>query len=144
MRRGFGMIQVILFMVILSTILTIMMKYASITTKQTEDLYQKESAQLFMQSAIEAALFGISQHDRSGGAGCLNTLHIVSPDNRFFADINITNYYLSQSAGCDREKIIKSKELQGMVSMNITLTSNDANPKNTRPIRLTRRTMQRP
>ena len=142
MRKGFGMIQVILFMVILSTILTIMMKYASITSKQTEDLYLKESAELFMQSAIETALFGISQHDRSGG--CLNTLHIISPDNRFFADINITNYYLYKTAGCDREKIITSEALQGMVSMDITLTSNDANPKNTRPLRLTRRTMQRP
>ncbi len=142
MRKGFGMIQVILFMVILSTILTIMMKYASVTTKQTEDLYLKESAELFMQSAIELALFGISTHDRSGG--CLNEIHIVSDDKRFFADINITNYYLFKTAGCDREKIIQTEESNGMVMMEVIVSSNDAHPKNTRPIRLTRRTMQRP
>lgn len=142
MRKGFGMIQVILFMVILSTILTITMKYASITTKHTEDLYLKESAELFMQSAIEVALFGISTHDRS--LGCLNEIHIISDDNRFIADINITNYYLFSSQGCDNEKIIMTEESNGMVMMDIVLKSDDTHPKNTRPIRLTRRTMQRP
>ena len=139
MRKGFGMIQVIMMMVILSTILTIMMKYASITTKQTEDLYLKERAQLFMQSAIEVALLGISKD-----ATCLNELHIISEDKRFFADINITNYYLANSVGCDRETLIQTPELNGMVMMDVVVTSNDANPKNTRPLRLTRRTMQRP
>jgi type II secretory pathway pseudopilin PulG len=142
MRRAFGMIQVILLMLILSTILTIMMKYATTTTKQTEDLFLQESAELFMQSAIEVALLGISAHDRSGG--CINTLHIISDDNRFFADINITNYYLHHTIGCDHETLIQTEELHGMVEMDIVLTSNDAHPKNTRSLRITRRTMQRP
>ena len=139
MRRAFGMIQVILFMVILSTILTITMKYASITTKQTEDLYLKESAELFMQSAIEIAILGISSD-----ATCLNELQIILSDKRFIADINITNYYLSSTKGCEREKLIKTEESNGMVMMDIVVRSDDTNPKNTRPIRLTRRTMQRP
>ena len=139
MRRAFGMIQVILFMVILSTILTITMKYASITTKQTEDLYLKESAELFMQSAIEVAMLGISSD-----ATCLNELQIISSDKRFIADINITNYYLSSTKGCDHEKLIMTEESNGMVMMDIVVRSDDTNPKNTRPIRLTRRTMQRP
>ncbi len=142
MRRGFGMIQVILMMLILSTILTIMMKYATISTKQTQDLYLKEETELFMQSAIEVALFGISAHDRSGG--CLDTIHIVSDDQRFFADINITNYFLCKSAGCSRETLIQTEELNGMVMMDVVITSNTKHPKNTNPIRLTRRTMQRP
>jgi len=133
------MIQVILFMVILSTILTITMKYASITTKQTEDLYLKESAELFMQSAIEIALLGIS-----ADTTCLNELQIISSDKRFIADINITNYYLFTSMGCDHEKLIKTEELNGMVMMDVVVRSDDTNPKNTRPIRITRRTMQRP
>ncbi len=139
MRRGFGMIQVIFMMLILSTIMTLMMKYATATSKQTEDLYLKESAELFMQSAIEVALFGIATTPE-----CLNGLHIISDDKRFFADINITNYYLFKTAGCDREKIIQTEELNGMIMMEVIVTSNDAHPKNTRPIRLTRRTMQRP
>jgi len=142
MRKGFGMIQVILFMVILSTILTIVMKYASITTKHTEDLYLKESAELFMQGAIELTLLGISTHDRS--TGCLNEIHIISDDKRFIADINITDYYLFNTQGCDNEKIIMTEESNGMVMMDITVKSDDTHPKNTRPIRLTKRTMQRP
>ena len=139
MRKGFGMIQVIMMMVILSTILTIMMKYASITTKQTEDLYLKERAELFMQSAIELALLGISKE-----ATCLNEVHIISDDKRFLADVNITKYYLSTTIGCDRESIIQTAEQNGMNMLEIVVETNNTHPKNTRPLRLTRRTMQRP
>ena len=118
------------------------MKYASVTTKQSQDLFMRESAELFMQSAIEVALLGISSHDRS--AGCVNDLNITSADNRFFANIHISTYYLSKSESCTNETIISTEESNGMVGMDIVVTSNDAHPKNTRKLRLTRRTMQRP
>lgn len=142
MRKGFGMIQVIMMMLILSTILTIMMKYASVTTKQTEELYLKERAEFFMQSAIEMTLLGISKHDRSGE--CLDALHIISDDKRFFADINISRYYLFATAGCNNEKIIHTQELTGMLMLDVVVSTNDKHPKNIYPIRLTKRTMQRP
>ena len=142
MRRGFGMIQVILFMLILSGILTMTMKYASVTTKQSQDLFMRESAELFMQSAIEVALLGISSHDRS--AGCVDDINITSADKRFFADIHISKYYLSETTSCSNKTLIKTEESNGMVDMQIVVTSNDAHPKNTRKLRLTRRTMQRP
>ncbi len=144
MRRGFGLIQVIFFMVILSTILTITMKYANTSSKKTLELYEKEQAELFMQSAMELALLGISGHDKS--SGCLHTIKIISDDKRFIADINITNYFLynGESAPCDRKNSIQTEESNGMVLINATVETNSSHPKNSHPIRLTRRSLQRP
>lgn len=131
MRRGFGMIQVIFFMLILSGILAISMKYASITTKQTEDLYIKEQAELFMQSAIELTLLGISR-----AANRINEVYVVSDDKRFTADVNITKYYIF---GENLETEISN----GMISMDIVVETNNSHPKNTRELKLTKRSLQR-
>jgi hypothetical protein len=131
MRRGFGMIQVIFFMVILSGILAISLKYASISVKQTEDLYIKEQGELFMQSAIELALLGISST-----AIQINEVYIVSDDKRFTADINITQYY---KYGTNLE----TQASNGMISMDIVVETNDTHPKNNRELKLTKRSLQR-
>ena len=135
MRTGFGMIQVIFFMLILSGMLTISMKYATITTKQTADLYIKEQADLFMTSAVELALLGISSHDWKT-KGVLDEIKVISDDKRFIADINITTYYLF---GVN----IDTEESNGMISMDIVVETNNTHPKNSREVRLTRRSLQR-
>ncbi len=135
MRRGFGMIQLLFFMVLMATLLSIMMKYATISVKQTEDTYLRERGELFMQSAIELALLGIERHDKSAGA--LEHIRILSEDRRFIADINISRYYLYPST-------ILTEESNGMVMMDIVVETNATHPKNSRSLRLTRRTLQRP
>ncbi len=129
------MIQVLFFMVLMATLLTIMMKYATLSARQTEDTYLREQAELFMQSAIELSLLGIERHDRN--AGLLRHIHIVSDDRRFLADVNITRYYLYPST-------IQTEESHGMVAMQIVVETNATHPKNSRHLRLTRRTLQRP
>jgi hypothetical protein len=143
-RKAFGMIQVIFFMVILSSILAVSMKYASITAKQTMDIYVREQAELFMQSSLELTLLGISSYDRTANGTCLNKLKIISQDQRFIADINITKYYLKTSQGCDREELIQNEQTNGMVSIDIVVETNNTHPKNSHPMRLTRRSLQRP
>ncbi len=128
MRRGFGMIQVIFFMVILSGILAMSMKYASITVKQTEDLYIKEQAELFMQSAIELALLGIG-----GASSQINYIEVISDDKRFTADINITKYYIYGENGDSNDTI----------DMYIVVETNNTHPKNSRELKLKRRSLQR-
>ncbi len=128
MRRGFGMIQVIFFMVILSGILAMSMKYASITVKQTEDLYIKEQAELFMQSAIELALLGIGST-----ATQINKVEVVSDDKRFTADINITQYYVYG----------ENNDSNDTIDMYIVVETNNTNPKNSRKLKLKRRSLQR-
>ncbi len=121
MRTAFGMIQVIFFILILSGLLTITMKYATLTSKQTANLYTNEQAQLFMSSSIELALLGISSTDTKP-----KEIEVISDDKRFIADINITKYYT-----------------QGFVDMEIVVETNNTHPKISKPIRLTRRSLQR-
>jgi hypothetical protein len=125
------MIQVIFFMLILSGLLTIAMKYATITTKQTANLYVKEQAELFMSSAIELALLGISSHN-----GKLDEIKVISDDKRFIADVNITEYYIFGDN-------LDTEESNGMIDMNIVVETNNTHPKNSQPVRLTRRSLQR-
>jgi len=141
MRRGFGLIQVIFFMVILSSILTITMKYATISAKQTGNFFIREQAELFMQSAIELALLGLSSHDKS--TGCLHEVHITSQDKRFIADINISRYFLVNSEICDRKTAIFTEESNGMIVMDVIVETNNTHPKNSYKVRLAKRTLQR-
>ncbi len=147
MRKAFGLIQALIVIVLISGIMAIAMKYAQISVKQTGDSYVRESAELFMESAIEAALLAISGYDRA--TGCLHEVNVTSSDNRFFADINITQYFLYEGKDglnpCDRNVSMKTEESHGMVMLELRVRTNASNAKNEgKNIRLTRRTLQRP
>ncbi len=150
MRRGFGILQALLVIVLISGIMTIAMKYATVSTKQTKDMYIKESAELFMDSAVELSLLAISGYERNSTNGCLQDVNVASSDRRFTADINISEYYLlGGSADCSfcggRCQAIQTEESHGMVILQVTVESNNTHPKNgDTKIRLTRRTLQRP
>ncbi len=149
-RSGFGIMQALLVIVLVSGILVIAMKYATVNIKQTGDIYLKESAELFMNSAVELSLLAISGYDRNATNTCLNEVSITSSDKRFLADVNITKYYLlSGSVDCARCgalcEPIETKESQGMVEMQIVVETNSTHPKNrNKKIKLTMRTLQRP
>ncbi len=149
-RSGFGLMQALIVIVLVSGILMIAMKYATVSAKQTRDIYLKESAQLFMNSTVELSLLAISGYDRNSTNSCLEEVSIVSPDKRFLADVNITKYYLlAGSADCANCgtlcEPIETEESQGMVMMKVVVETNATHPKNRgKKIKLTRRTLQRP
>lgn len=150
MRRGFGLIQALIVIVLISGIMVIAMKYARISVKQTSDIYAKESAELFMDSAVELTLLAMSGYTRSAN-NCLKEVNIISPDKRYKADINITGYYLLHSsvdctAYCIQQCIpIQTEESHGMALLEVVVETNATHPKNQgKAIRLTRRTLQRP
>ncbi len=144
MRSGFGIIQALLVIVLISGIMMIAMKYATVAVKQTKDLYIKESAELFMDSAVELTLLAIQGYERS--SGCLHEVNITSSDNRFTADINISKYYLYENPyNCDRNQTITTEDSHGFVMLEVTVETNSTHPKNAKKkIKLTRRTLQRP
>jgi len=153
-RSGFGLLQAILVIVLISGILLIALKYAKVSVKQTKDIYLKESVELFMNSAVEMSLLAISGYQRNNIDGCLSQVRIISPDKRFIADINITDYYLlkgsndsllcKQGSGY-RVHDIYTEESQGMVMLEVTAETNSTHPKNHKAqIILKRRTLQRP
>ena len=145
MRNAFGLAQALMIILVISGIVTVTMKYASINTQHYADSYTREQAELFMQSATEAALLRISGHNRNT-LGCLSEFNITSSDQRFNAFITIEKYYLADGSTCSGtlSQAIQSEESHGMLSMNVVVESNATNPKILHPVRLTRRSLQRP
>ncbi len=151
MRRAFGLIQALIVIVLVGGLLVIAMKYASITTKQTADLYVKERGELFMDEAVEITLLAISGFDRSTG-NCLKTLNILSEDKRFEANVTVKKYYLyngldndgSVLNNCDRVQAIQTEDSHGMVELEVSVQTTDVARNKDKDIRLLRRTLQRP
>lgn len=145
MRRAFGLPQVLLIILFIGGIVTVTMRYASLGAKHYADSYTREQAELFLQSATEAALMRISAYDRTDGS-CLGTLTVRSSDNKFNADITIERYYLADGTTCNNVAYtpIQSEESNGMISMRVIVTTDNTNTKILHPIRLERRSLQRP
>lgn len=153
MRKGFGLLQALLIIVLVSGILVIAMRYATVSIKQTSDLYVKEAASVFMDSAVELSLLAISGYDRNLRNNCLENIYITSSDKRFSANVNVAKYYLYKGfdnndtnlTNCDVVVPIKSEDTHGMVMLEVVIETNAAHPKNgDKSIRLMRRTLQRP
>ncbi len=144
MRRAFGLPQVLLIILFIGGIVTVTMRYASLGAKHYSDSYIREQAELFMQSAMEAALLRIGAYDRSGGS-CLDALSVRSSDGRFDANVTIERYYLADGSMCSNVPTtpIQTEESHGMISMRIIVTTSGFDPK-VQPIRLERRSLQHP
>jgi hypothetical protein len=144
MRHAFGLPQVLLIILFIGGIVSVTMRYTSMGGKHYADSYTREQAELFMQSATEAALLRISDQNRTA-SGCLSNLTVRSSDGKFDANITIERYYVADGTVCGGtlSQVIQTEESNGMVSMRVIVTSN-TNPKILHPIRLERRSLQRP
>lgn len=147
MRRGFGIWMALAVILVVGTLMGVTMKFASVVPLHTVDSYNRERAELFLQSAFEAALLQISGHDRSAG-GCLGSVRILSSDGLFAADITVSRYYLlagsSDASLCGAlTRPIETEDSHGMVMLEGVVTSRD-NSRIAAPIRLIRRSLQRP
>lgn len=145
MRSAFGLPQALMIILVVSGIVTVTMKYASINAQHYADSYTREQGELFLQSATEAALLRIGAYNRSGGT-CMSDLNVSSIDHKFNANVTIERYYLADGTTCSNVPFqsIQTEESHGMVSMNIVVESNVSNPKIFHPVRLIRRSLQRP
>jgi len=147
MRRGFTLITAILFMVLVATIAALALTFSSFSTKQTTDLYLREQAELLLQSGTEFALLAISGHDINATGTCVNTIntqYIPKTGANPLFNIDITINYMGRGlpGGCN----ILSNAVDTNDS-NITViidTIVEDNNISTEPIRLHRRTIQKP
>ena len=146
MRRGFTLITAILLILLISTIALLSLSLSSLTTKQTSDIYLREQAELLLQSATEYALLAISGRDIATN-GCINTINAQYPQagaNALF-DINISLSYLGNGLPntCNRlDNNVSNLDSNVTVMIDTVVTS--ANSVSTEPIRLHRRTLQKP
>lgn len=152
MRKGFSLISAIIFILIVATLGALALSFSSSSTKQTSDLYLREQAELLVQSGTEYALLAISGHDFS--TTCLNTINAQYPNsgtNAIF-DINITLYYLGRNlpAGCQTPSGISTitnidtNDSNRTVIIDTIVSTTTDNNISTEPIRLHRRTIQKP
>ena len=144
MRRGFSMITAIVFMILVATLGALAISLSNLSTKQTSDLYLREQAELLAQGATEYALLAISGHDFT--ANCLNTINSTYTDGTTtLFDINISLYYLGNGLHTSCQKFsnnnIDTNDSNRTVIIDTFVTDRNLS---TEPIRIHRRTIQKP
>ncbi|MDR2342846.1 MAG: type II secretion system protein [Campylobacteraceae bacterium] len=141
MRKAFGLITAIMFIVLVATIGALALSFSTQTSKQTSDIYLKTQAELLSYSATEYALLAISAHNIS--SNCIN--YIEADDGGF--KIYITLQYIGNGlpAACNilnGANNIATDSSQATVLMD-TIVEYPASDSN-EPIRIHRRTLQKP
>lgn len=139
---------------LVSGMMIIVLKYASISAKHTQNSFIREQAELFLNSAIEQTLLEISLHQRTNN----NCLPSYSPKNlerrgiTYSANIDIKKYYLQKDSddlnictdttGIDVVSIGSgSGDSHGMVLLEIEV---NATKESDTVARILRRTLQQP
>ena len=100
-RAGIGLLQAIMMMLLISGMMMIVLKYASISTKHTRNSFIREQNELFLTSAVEQTLLQISFYDRVANGNCLASSNISSVSKRgitYSAKVDIIKYYLQNSS----------------------------------------------
>jgi len=149
LRKGFGLIYALFVIVLVAGVISLALRYAKSSIIKTTNIYEKESAELFLNSAVELSLLAISGYKRNSTNRCLKDINITSNDKRFIAKVHIKWYYLTSGSNdvlycSDLTHQISTEESHAMAMLEIEVDSNDTNPKNTIPLRIIRRTLQRP
>ena len=136
----------IFMLLLLAGLAMITMKYVRIHARHFVDSYNKEQAQLFMQSVIESALMQIEGTRRNGG--CIQNLDYIAPDNRFEANVTVEKYFIYKPSkndidSCGVVQEIETPQSNGYILMRVVVESRKG-AKVLSPIRITKRTLQRP
>jgi len=144
---------------LVSGMMMVVLKYASISARHVTDSYVSEQAELYLNSVIEKTLLAISQCDRSTGLGCggltvgnclsgFQDSIALSRGKAYSANVNIERYYLfsgsddAQNNWCaGLETEIQTPESHGYVLLNVEVNATIDGKLRSRIIR---RTLQRP
>ncbi len=144
LRRAFGILQALIVLLLISGMMTVLLKYASIGAKHTADSYVREQADLFLRSATEHALLDISAYDRAGGSCWAGGTYTLSPGHGRLYTVTVTveRYYL-KGEHCDNvdDVAIATDESHGYVLLRLDLNATlDGSPA----VRMIRRSLQHP
>lgn len=150
MRKGFSLITAVLFLVLVATLGALALSLSTQSAKQTSDVFLKEQAELLLQSGTEYALLALSAQNHS--VNCLEQINATyTPDGAtVLFDINISLRYFGNgmNAGCPHPSgangttNIDTNESNMTVMIDTVVSSRVG--ISTEPIRLHRRTIQKP
>ena len=96
-KNAMGLLQAIMMILLVTGMMLIVLKYASISAKHTRNSFVREQAELFLNSAVEQTLLAISMHDRS--SGCLSSFSptdLTKKGITYSANIDIKRYYMQK------------------------------------------------
>ncbi len=140
MRRGFSLITALIFLVVIATIGALSISLSTQSAKQTGDIYLKNQAGLLLRSGTEYAMLAMSGHDYS--VNCLNQVNMTYKSQ---FDINVSIMYIGNGlpASCNRlaNDIATADSNRTVIIDTFVTTINDITSE---PIRLHRRTIQKP
>ena len=147
MRKGFGLITAIIILVVVSSLMAMMISLSATSVKSTTDIYLKEQAELLLRSASEYALLAISAHNNS--VDCIQQINIAYPVAvpNHTHEANITIRYLGNGlpALCNPiDNTLVTPESNLTIIMDTVVSVNQAYTQISEPIRLHRRTIQKP
>ena len=145
MRRGFGLLQAIMIVLLLGGMLTLVLRYARISAQHTRDSFVREQAELYLHSVVERALLEISAFDRSGGQ-CWSGASYSAPNpgrgKSYTATVTAERYFLfNESCSNVNYTRIRSPESHGYVLLRVVV---DATLDGEPAVRLVNRSLQRP
>lgn len=145
MRQGFSMLTAIIFLVLIATISALSISLSTQAAKQTGDIFLQSQAELLAKSATEYALLAMSGHDYS--TNCLENITIRYPENiNYTHEANVSIMYIGNGLTCNPNAIINNSlstnDSNRTVIIDTIVTSNPT--VSTEPIRIHRRTIQKP
>jgi len=125
-------------MMTVAVLMTLMIGLTSSTTKQSTDIYLKQQAELLLRSSTEFALMAISGHDNTNG--CVETITLTQ--GNFTANIDINYLTKGNIPNCNKilDSNLQTDDSHLTAIIDVVVTSNAS----TEPIRLHRRTIQKP
>ncbi|MEA1955111.1 MAG: hypothetical protein U9N02_01290 [Campylobacterota bacterium] len=154
MKKAMGLWQAIIIILLISGMMLIVLKYASISAKHTRNSFVREQAELFLNSAIEQTLLKISLHPRTNN-NCLDNVSISLEPKRgitYSANVDIKKYYLQSTSndynlcngtiGITTVPIGDTGDSHGMVLLEVEV--NATKTDGTVVSRILRRTLQQP
>jgi len=142
LKKAFSLIIVTAFIVVMSVVGIMILKFSSSSTVHTARSFMDTRAELMLRSATEYAILALQGHQINSTNKCLNKIDMS--DNLF--NINITyHYFVDDNCSSDIWKGCKCTEIEtadtnGSVLVYVTVTSKNPNFH----IRKVRFTLQNP
>ena len=144
MKKAFSMIITIVFIIVMSIIGMMILKFSSASVMHTTRSFMDTRAELMLRSATEYAILALHGHEFNSTNGCLNNVSFSDSDNLF--DINITYHYFVTD-DCSNSiwknckcSTIETEDTNGSVLVYVTVSSKNSDFH----IRKTRFTLQNP
>jgi len=146
LKKAFGIMSALLILVLVSFLLMLVLKVASISSKHVGDTYLKSQAILFMQSSIENSILAIEGYERNSSNKCLKHINFISSDGKFESNTTVLRYYCYDMNKCPCPNAVKidTPQSHGNVVLYTIVNTTNSDRNKGYKIRIEKVTIQKP